>query len=177
MGRLLRPGGLLVVAEFPEQESHLTLLPPSIEQFAPGLPQRLADASRAWFASMRSGLAGSTPSRPLTEMVVAAGLEVVGSRVDRIRLDAPMSAAARRVAVGHLEMIRKQMTDFLPERDLGVLDDLCDPDNDRGLFRHAGLFVEAARLVVAARKPDEEVGPGSARKTAMPQVPSRRTLG
>ena len=153
MGRLLRPGGMIIVAEFPENESPMTTLPPSVEAEVPGLGQRLADASSAWFASMRSGLAGSTPSRALGEMVGDAGLEVVGSRVERIRLDAPLSTAAQRVAVENLVRVGKQMVGILEPADRLVLERLCDPANERGLLGRSDLFIEAAELVVAIQKP------------------------
>lgn len=153
MGRLLRPGGILIVAEFPENEGPMTMLPALIDNDVPGLVARIAEASRAWFGSMRAGLAGSTPSRALEEMVAAAGLEVMRSHVDRIRLEAPLSASAKRVAVRTLERVESQMGDLLGAADLAALARLRDPTNERSLLRRNDLYFDAARLVVAIRNP------------------------
>ena len=155
MSELLEPNGLIVLAEFPDgrRDRALSAMPLSIEAEAPGLQARLDEASRTWFASMRAGLAGSTQSRPLEEMVTAAGLELVGSRVERMRLDAPLPTGQRRIAVQYLQMTRHQLADYLSADDLAVLDALTDPENDRCLVHCDDLAIDVAQLIVIARRP------------------------
>ena len=150
MGRLLRPGGFVVVAEFPRNERRMTFITRAIDDEFPGLSDRIEAASAAWFSSMRAGLAGSTPSRSLEQMVIDAGLHVLDSRVDRVQLTAPLSTVARRALVRNIQMACSQMAEHLDESDLHALQALCDPANERGLLRHPDLSIEAARLVVVA---------------------------
>lgn len=151
MGGMLRPGGMIIIAEFPPGESHMTVLPPSIDDELPGFRERVADVRKEWFASMRAGLAGSTPSRAVEDMVRAAGLEVVGSRVERIRIEAPLSDMARRVVAKDLDMLITQMGTYLDEADKVVLQQLHDPNNGRNLVERPDAVIDAARLIVVAR--------------------------
>lgn len=148
LGRLLEPDGILAVAEVADP---MRLLPDDLAIGRPGLADRLDRAGGEWFADMRAGLTGSVPSTDLPTMLTAAGLEMVGSRVPRHRLDPPLGADARRLALGHLRRTREQLGDQLDENDLQTIDVLIDPDDPRSVLHRSDLFVESSREIVIAR--------------------------
>ena len=153
MRSALRPGGLVVIAEFPPGEGLMSIASPSIEAEAPGLWPRLRTASNEWFALMRASLPQSKTSRPLEEMVNEAGLELVGSRVDRMHLDAPLSDAARRVATNlAIGLARRQLATFLAPDDLAHLDALSDTNDPRCVRNRDDVSLDAAQLILIARR-------------------------
>jgi hypothetical protein len=84
-------------------------------------------------------------------MVTSAGLEVVGSRLAREHLDAPLSEDARRVVLGHLERARTDLAENLDDDDLHTLDVLTDVDDPRGVMHRSDVFIESSRQIVVAR--------------------------
>lgn len=92
-GALLDPSGLVAIAERAEP---MRFPPDKLELGRPGLAARLADAREQWFARMREGLTNSVPSRDVQSMMTTAGLEVIGTRLARVRVDAPLPDDARR---------------------------------------------------------------------------------
>ena len=143
----LVPDGLLAIAEFGDPTR---LLPADLGVGRPGLEARLRDAAGSWFAAMRQGLDGAVASADLEDMVRAAGLEVVGTRLSHIRLDAPLTAAARAVAAGALQRMRDQFASRLEPDDVAALDVLLDDGDSRSLARRPDAFVEASRRLVLA---------------------------
>jgi SAM-dependent methyltransferase len=149
---LLDADGLLAIAEMAEP---MRVLPDDLDMGRPGLADRLADAGTRWFADMRAGLEDSVPSTDLPSMVAAAGLEVVGSRVARVRLDPPLGAKARRHVVGHVRRLRHQLADYLDDDDLVTLDSLMDDEDPRSVAHRPDVFLASSRQIVIARpKPD-----------------------
>jgi SAM-dependent methyltransferase len=145
---LLDPDGLIAVAELAEP---MRVLPDDLDVGRPLLFDRLDRASEKWFAAMREGLTGSVPSTELPAMLTSAGFEVVGSRLARVRLDAPLREDARRVALGHVRRAREHLDEFLEDDDLHALDVLVDADNPRGVMHRSDVFVASSRQIVIAR--------------------------
>jgi SAM-dependent methyltransferase len=148
LGSCLAPGGLLVIAEFGDPTE---LMPAEVGVGRPGLADRLGQASEAWFAAMRNGLPGSTESAELEDMVRAAGLDIVGSRRRRIRVDAPLDPAMRTVLQGILGRVREYVADRADPDDVAALDVLLDERDPRCLLDRPDAFVEVSRLLVVAR--------------------------
>ena len=149
----LRPGGLVVIAEFPPNEHLLSIDSPSINAEVPDLWPRLRTASQEWFSDMRAALPGHKPTRPLEEMVTEAGFEILGSRIERLHLDAPLSDVARRTA-GKLGvgLARRQLAGFLDANDLAHLDALADPSDPRCVQNRDDVSLDGAQLIVIARR-------------------------
>jgi SAM-dependent methyltransferase len=145
---LLGPSGLLAVAEVAEP---MRVLPADLDLGRPGLADRLDAAESDWFAAMRAGLPGSVPSSELPDMLGAAGFDVVGSRVARLRFDPPVAEAARRVALGRVQRARQQLEGRLDDEDLHTLDVLGDADDPRGIMHRDDVLVAASRQIVVAR--------------------------
>lgn len=145
---LLETDGLVAIAELAEPMRVLTD-DPGLGR--PGFVDRLDLAGARWFAGMRAGLTDSVPSIDLAAMLTSAGLEVVGSRLARERLDPPLSYDARRVALGHFRRIRQQLGEHLDEADLHTLDVLSDADDPRSVMHRSDVFVAASRQIMIAR--------------------------
>ena len=84
-------------------------------------------------------------------MVAAAGLEVVGSRVVRRRIDAPLTDQARGVALGYVRRARRQFAELLDDDDLAALDALADADDGRSVLHRADVFLAASSQILIAR--------------------------
>jgi SAM-dependent methyltransferase len=151
---LLASGGLIAIAEMAEPTR---LLPADLDVGRPGLVERLDAAAASWFGDMRHGLAGSVDSSDFSSMLGATGFDVVGLRIARHRIDAPLSADARQVAQGELQRVRAQLGERLEADDERTLDILCDEDDPRGAMRRPDLFMESSRQIFIAR-------PGAARR-------------
>lgn len=149
LGGLLEPLGLLAIAEVAEP---MRVLPDDLDVGRPGLPDRLDHAGAAWFAGMREGLPGAVPSADLPTMLGSAGLAVVGSRLARRRLDAPLDDQARQLALDHLGRQRKQLVDHLDADDLQALGVLTDVDDPRSAVHRSDLFVASSRQITIARR-------------------------
>jgi SAM-dependent methyltransferase len=145
---LLRPTGLIAVAEMAEQTR---VLPEDLDLGRPGFVDRLAAAGAAWFTDMRHGLPGSVASGDVPSMLAAAGFDVVGQRIAHERLDPPLTGDARRVAHGELLRTRSQLGDRLDADDREMLDLLCDEDDPRGAMHLAELFMASSRQIVIGR--------------------------
>jgi SAM-dependent methyltransferase len=145
---LLDASGLIAIAELGEP---MRALPDDLELGRPGLVDRLDRAGAQWFASMRAGLTDSVPSTDLASMVTSAGLEVVGSRLARERLDAPLSDDARRFVLGHLRRAREHFHEHLDDDDLHTLEVLSDADDPRCVLHRSDVFVAASRQILIAR--------------------------
>jgi SAM-dependent methyltransferase len=144
---LLAPAGLLALAEMAEP---MRVLPDELDVGQPGLADRLDRAESNWFAAMRAGLSGSVPSTDLESMLTAAGLEVIGSRLARKRIDPPLSDLARQVVLGRIRRARRQLDGLLEDDDLRTIDVLGDSKDPRGVLHRADVFVAASRRIVVA---------------------------
>jgi SAM-dependent methyltransferase len=150
MRGLLAAGGVLAIAERAEPTR---VLPRDLDVGRPGLAGRLASAGEEWFASMRAGLPDSVASSDVPSMLTAAGLDVVATRVARVRLDPPLSGEARRFVLGQVQRAREHFVDFLDEDDLETLRVLGDEDDPRGVLHRPDVFVEASREITIASRP------------------------
>lgn len=148
MGSCLAPGGVLAIAEFGDPTQ---LLPLDVGVGRPGLAERVQAASTSWFEAMRDGLEGSVPSAELDMMVRAAGLEVIGSRLSRIRLEAPFTPVVRAVATGALQRVRDEFASRLEADDVAALDVLLDESDPRSLAHRPDAFIESSRRLLLAR--------------------------
>jgi SAM-dependent methyltransferase len=148
LGSVLAPDGLLAIAEFGDS---MRVLPDDLDVGRPGLADRLDRAGASWFAAMRDGLPGATPSADLPSMLNHAGLEVVVAHLATERLDAPISADTRQVALGYLRRSRGQLASYLEEDDLATLEVLADPDDPRSVQHRPDVVVAASRQIVIAR--------------------------
>ena len=128
----------------------MRLLPNEVGVGRPGLIDRLDRASAEWFAAMREGLS-AVDAAELTSMLTTAGYEIAGSRLARLRFDAPLSDVARRVVIDTLERTRAQLGERLDADDRATLDVLLDADDPRGVLHRADTFVAASRQIVIAR--------------------------
>jgi SAM-dependent methyltransferase len=144
----LETGGLVAIAERCESTR---VLPDDLDLGRPGLADRLARAGDQWFASMRHGLSDEVPSSDLPSMLVAAGFEVVGDRVARVRVDAPLASDARRFAREQMRRARGQLSEYLDDDDRATLDVLADPDDPRSVAQRPDVFVASARQISIAR--------------------------
>ena len=150
MRDLLSSSGLLVIAELAAMSRSL---PVDVDFADEGFAERFDAAGKRWWADMRAGLPGSTASRPLDEMVEAAGLSIVESRVATLRFDAPLTDAQQAIGLGELRRTRHQLSGYLKPRDLAVLDALADIDNPRYMLRRPDVHITQARhIVIACRR-------------------------
>lgn len=136
---LLRPGGLLAVAEMDGQSR---FLPGNV---GPGLESR-------WLAALeRDRRAGAAPELGADwgPALTAAGFEIVARRRFVIELGPPSPAAAGRYAHAYLRHIRPR----LGAGDLAALDALIDGDGPEGVLRHSDLAVRGSRTAWVARRP------------------------
>jgi SAM-dependent methyltransferase len=145
---LVRPFGLVAIAEIAEP---MRVLPDDLDVARPGLVDRLERAESDWFAAMRAGLSGSVPSTDLESMLTSAGFDVVGSRTVRMRIDPPLSDAARQVIVDRIDRARSHLADRLDAHDLDTLDVLADSDDPRSVRHRADVFIASSRQIVVAR--------------------------
>lgn len=145
---LLEPTGSIAIAELGEP---MRVLPDDVGIGRPGLVDRLDRAGATWFSRMREGLTDSVASAELPSMLALAGLDVIGSRLARIRLDAPLTDDARRVVHGHLRRVRDQLSDHLDDDDRHTLDMLGDADDPRSVMHRPDVFIASSRQILIAR--------------------------
>lgn len=146
---LLEQAGVIAIAEIAEP---MRVLPDELDVGRPGLAERLNDAGRTWFGSMREGLEGAVPSDDVPTMLAAAGFDVVDSRTVHERFDAPLSDAARQVVLGHLRRTRMNLGELIDDEDLAALDVLTDEDDPRAVVRRSDAFVLASRQIAIGRR-------------------------
>jgi SAM-dependent methyltransferase len=144
---LLAPGGVIAIAEFGDPTRSL---PYDLGFGEPGLADRLLEAQRTWFASMRAGLPNAVESADLPTMVERAGLRVVDQQLVRVRIDPPLTAIAREWVVGNYERTLEQFGESLQVADKAALSTLLTASDPRSLMQRADIFVEASRQIVFA---------------------------
>ena len=147
--QVLLPGGFLAVAELGEE---LAVLPAALGLGRPGFVDRLERAAADVLRSVRSGSGQPFHAAGLPVRLGAAGFEVVAERSARIRIDAPLSPDARRLAFRHLDRLRPHLPGHLEQDDLDTLGALTDPDEPRGVLTRPDVFIEASRQMVIARR-------------------------
>ncbi|MFI9742287.1 class I SAM-dependent methyltransferase [Streptomyces sp. NPDC052494] len=147
---ILRPGGLIALAEGGLPTRHL---PWHIGIGRPGLEARLDAANADWFGEMRAATPGSVDEPDdWRALLTAAGLTPAGTRTFLTDLPAPVSPAARELAVSHFQRLREGFGDRIDPDDRKTLDRLLDPADERSLHHRTDLFHLTARTVHTARK-------------------------
>ncbi|MEU3921645.1 class I SAM-dependent methyltransferase [Streptomyces sp. NPDC029004] len=148
--RLLRPGGLLAIAEggLPTRQ-----LPRDIGIGRPGLESRLDAAQSEWFIEMRAGLPGAKDEvEDWRALMAAAGLAPSGTRSFLLDIPAPVPEAVREHLVGALGWQRRMLDGRLAADDVAVLDRLLDPEDPQGLLHRPDVCLLTARTVHTARR-------------------------
>ncbi|CRK58266.1 hypothetical protein [Alloactinosynnema sp. L-07] len=152
LAEVLRPGGLLAVAE---GGLPMRFLPRDINIGRPGLQARLDVAQEEWFEVMRTELPGSTPVvEDWTAMLSRAGLTHVGSFTSLLDLPAPLGETGRAYLHAHLSRIRHTVTDALDTQDRDTLDALLDPDSPESILRRPDAFILSATTVFTGTRTD-----------------------
>jgi len=151
LAHVLRPGGLLAVAE---GGLPMRFLPRDIGIGRPGLQTRLDAAQERWFQIMRAELPGSTTVvEHWPAMLSCAGLIGVASFTSLLDLPAPLGEPARAFLHGHLTRLRERAREFLNAQDHTTLDVLLDPRAPEGILRRADAFLLSATTVFTGLSP------------------------
>ncbi|MFF3601145.1 class I SAM-dependent methyltransferase [Kitasatospora indigofera] len=151
LAAVLRPGGLLAVAE---GGLPMRFLPRDIGAGRPGLQARLDAVQEDWFEAMRAGLPDSTGLvEDWPRMLGRAGLTRVGSFTTLLDLPAPLGGTARGFLHAHLTRLREAVGASLDEADRGTVDLLLDPSAPEGVLRRPDAFLLAATTVVTGVRP------------------------
>lgn len=149
LAALLRPGGLLAVAE---GGLPLRFLPRDIGLGRPGLQARLEVAREEWFTAMRASLPGAADIvEDWPAMLARSGLTHVATRSFLVDLPAPVDDAVREHVYGSLEHQREQFGDRLDADDHATVDRLLDRDAPDGLLRRPDVYLLDASTVHVAR--------------------------
>jgi SAM-dependent methyltransferase len=152
LGRRVRPGGLLAIAEggLPPR-----FLPRDIGVGRPGLQARLDAANEEWFTAMRATLPDATDAaggEDWPAMLARAGLTPVATRSFLTELRPPLDDDARELIHGHLARVRETLADHLDPEDVHALDTLLDPDAPTGIRQRPDAFYLTATTVHTARR-------------------------
>ncbi|MFF1875481.1 class I SAM-dependent methyltransferase [Kitasatospora herbaricolor] len=151
LAALLRPGGLLAVAE---GGLPMRFLPRDIGAGRPGLQARLDAVQEDWFEAMRAELPGSTGVvEDWAAMLGRAGLVGTRSFTTLLDLPAPLGGPARAFLHAHLTRLREAMGASLDEEDRGTVDLLLDPSAPEGILRRPDAFLLAATTVFTGVRP------------------------
>jgi len=151
LAAVLRPGGLLAVAEggLPTR-----FLPRDIGIGRPGLQTRLDGARERWFEIMRAELPGSTTVvEDWPAMLTRAGLTDVASVTSLLDLPVPLGETARAFLHADLTRLREISGESLDEEDRTTLDVLLDPGAPQGILRRPDAFLLAATTVFTGIHP------------------------
>ncbi|MFF1497894.1 class I SAM-dependent methyltransferase [Streptomyces sp. NPDC058304] len=145
LAALLRPGGLLAVAE---GGLPMRFLPRDIGIGTPGLQARLDAVQEHSFETMRAELPGSIPVvEDWPAMLARAGLTGVGGFTYLLDLPAPLDGTARTFLHAQLTRLRENASDLLDTEDLGTLDVLLDPRAPQGILHRPDAFLLSATTV------------------------------
>ena len=144
---LLRPGGLVVVAEL---DSFPRFLPDDIGIGAPGLEGR-AHAIAAERRAAALPHLGSDWSVHLS----TAGFAIEAVRTFTIELSPPLPVPTARYAQASLVRMRTGLEGQMSPEDLATLDVLIGSDGALGVLRRDDLTVEDERTVWIARRPSD----------------------
>ncbi|MET7617542.1 class I SAM-dependent methyltransferase [Streptomyces sp. NPDC005408] len=148
--RLLRPGGLIALAEGGLPARHL---PRDIGIGRPGLESRLEAAAGEWFIEMRAELPGAKDEvEDWRALLAAAGLTPSGTRSFLLDIPAPVPEAVREHGVAEFGWQRKMLDGRLAADDVAVLDRLLDPEDPQGLLHRPDTYLLTARTVHTARR-------------------------
>ncbi|MET9428263.1 class I SAM-dependent methyltransferase [Streptomyces sp. NPDC003036] len=147
---LLRPGGVLAVAESGLAGRHL---PQHTGIGRPGLEARMEAAHADWFAEMRAALPGAKEEvDDWRALLAGAGLTPSGTRSFLHDVPAPVTDPVREYVLAHFTRHRHTLGERLSPEDRAALDRLLDPADPQGLHHRPDLFLLTARTVHTARR-------------------------
>ncbi|MFJ8647528.1 class I SAM-dependent methyltransferase [Streptomyces sp. NPDC093546] len=147
---LLRPGGVLAVAESGLAGRHL---PQHTGIGRPGLEARMEAAHADWFAEMRAALPGAKEEvDDWRALLAGAGLTPSGTRSFLHDVPAPVTDLVREYVLAHFSRHRHTLGERLSSEDRAALDRLLDPADPQGLHHRPDLFLLTARTVHTARR-------------------------
>ncbi|MFE2374111.1 class I SAM-dependent methyltransferase [Streptomyces sp. NPDC059398] len=147
---LLRPGGILAVAEGGLTARHL---PRDTGIGRPDLEARLDAAGAEWFEEMRAKLPGSRREvEDWRALLTAAGLTPSGTRSFLLDIPAPLPGAVREQLVAHFTRQREIFADRLTAEDAAAIDVLLAPEDPRGLLLRDDTYLLTTRTVHTARR-------------------------
>ncbi|MEV7773026.1 class I SAM-dependent methyltransferase [Kitasatospora sp. NPDC086791] len=147
---LLRPGGLLAVAE---RGLPARYLPRDVGLGRPGLQSRLDAAHEDVFNAMRDELPGSTEEiEDWPAMLERAGLTPSGTRTFLIDRPAPLDRRTREYLRTQLARLQDRLADSLSPEDRTTLEALLDEDAPTGILHRPDAFYLSAMTVHTARK-------------------------
>lgn len=142
---LLRPGGLIAVAEM---SSHVRFLPDDVGVGQPGLEQRclavLGEIRRATLPYLGADWGA---------MLAEAGFTGGAERTFEIDLAAPLPPSAGVYAQGFLRRLRRHLADALDAGDLAALDCILEDEGPGGVLHRPDLRIRGTRTVWTARRP------------------------
>ncbi|MCX4744075.1 class I SAM-dependent methyltransferase [Kitasatospora sp. NBC_01287] len=151
LAAVLRPGGLLAVAE---GGLPMRFLPRDLGIGRPGLQARLDSVLEDWFEVMRAELPGSTSVvEDWPAMLGRAGLTGTGGFTSLLDLPAPLGEGPRAFLHSHLTRIREAMGESLDAEDRKTLDALLDPQGPDGILRRPDAFLLSATTVFTGVRP------------------------
>lgn len=148
LGRLVRPGGFVVLAE---GRGSPIVEPDPFDGLIPGLRERFEAANKTWFAGMRTGLPNFVDAEPDWDSLLGqAGLDVIGHRVVHLVMEAPVSETARAmVRAGVSRMINQASA--LSHDDQTALSSLLT--GDASIDNRGDISVTFTRALFVARRP------------------------
>ncbi len=148
--RLLRPGGLIALAEGGLPARHL---PRDIGIGRPSLETRLDALMAEWFTQMREELPGSKDEvEDWRALQAAVGLTPSGTRTFLLDLPAPVPTGVRDQLVAAFAWQRKALDGRLADDDAAVLDRLVDQGDEASLYHRADAYLLTSRTVHTARR-------------------------
>jgi SAM-dependent methyltransferase len=151
---LLRPGGLLAVAELHDQ---LRFLPDDLGLGRPGLEARC-------HAVLHERAAAAMPylGADWGQLVARAGFTGVAELPFGIELTAPLPAAAGRYVQGTLRRFRSQLGESLAADDLAALDTLIGDDGPGSVLHRQDLAIRGTRTLWSASRTARTASPSAA---------------
>ncbi|MFI0937188.1 class I SAM-dependent methyltransferase [Streptomyces sp. NPDC021020] len=152
LAAVLRPGGLLAVAE---GGLPVRFLPRDIGRGTPGLTARLDAVGEEWFDAMRAELPGSkSVVEDWPGMLRTAGLTGVTSFTCLLDLPAPLTPAGRDYLLAFLTRIREKVGgELLSPADRETLAVLTDPDAPESILHRPDAYLLMGITVHVGRRP------------------------
>ncbi|MGO4455945.1 trans-aconitate 2-methyltransferase [Streptomyces sp. M-16] len=150
LARVLRPGGMLAVAE---GGLPMRFLPRDLGFGRPGLQTRLDALQEDRYQAMRAALPGSVPVvEDWPAMLRRAGLTGVRAFTTLLDLPAPLGEPGRDFLHSQLARLRDAPDGSLDAPDMEALDRLLDPAAPEGLLRRPDVFLLSAATVFAGTR-------------------------
>lgn len=144
--RLLRPGGIIAIAEL--RSLHGTL-PLGFDVGREGFVERLAEAVRV---SLEEHLPPGAMSLDWPTLLTDAGFDLIEDRELAMHLPAPLDDAPRQLVLQELPIIVRTTQSHLDDADREVLDALTDATNPRCVLHRDDLSLTISRRFLLGRR-------------------------